>query len=670
MATTAPALLHDTPQGAVFPHHDPQDAPQDKISAYYSLVFPNFVYYLQTLNVTIGRRCVPANTASSSDSPQVDVDLGPLKSVSRLHAKIEYDEDEERFVLIVIGRNGAWVDGVWSGSGSKVPLGDRAQIQIASRTFFFVLPPSPPPEDSPSPSSQSSGHRARSPSVDITTYSPPSSIPSESPPPANIPTAAPKVPPLPEISLPNSNAIPHLKSNSKKRKKSDAPPPPLPPPEVMPPKPPLTYAQLCYRAIKALGGKASLQEICQWIKDSYDWYKYCSKDWESSVRHNLSSNVGFKKHLRSKEEKGKGALWMVDDAHEHTFEELDARKQNVLVGGVVTKDGKIGGKKGKAVVPLEPPLRRSVKGDSKGVPLPPPLTSIPLALKSSTPTFPSSSASSSSPPLTTAPAPVKTEPVTVSYIPSPPSNTQASFHATAPAASMPLSTGVLSTGHTIGNVAPSQALPSSSAAPTPSSFPTIPASVRIPIVVGPVPSTTATGGAPAPPKPIVLHENTLILNPEIFSHLTPQHLLDLEALGAQKALEILQAYIVRYYKEKLKAEGGRGRGRGRPRRGRGGATGRGSTPAGSVARTDTPMNGPFTTAPLPPRVSKSTVPSPAVPGTGQDFSGAPPPASSEPPADAPSPIVVIDDDEDDAAEQEPVAKRRRLEEPVIDLTGA
>lgn len=299
MATTAPALLHDTPQGAVFPHHDPQDAPQDKISAYYSLAFPNFVYYLQTLNVTIGRRCVPANTASSSDSPQVDVDLGPLKSVSRLHAKIEYDEDEERFVLIVIGRNGAWVDGVWSGSGSKVPLGDRyvsyhqpplrdnvshrvcrAQIQIASRTFFFVLPPSPPPEDSPSPSSQSSGHRARSPSVDITTYSPPSSIPSESPPPASIPTAAPKVPPLPEISLPNSNAIPHLKSNSKKRKKSDAPPPPLPPPEVMPPKPPLTYAQLCYRAIKALGGKASLQEICQWIKDSYDWYKYCSKDWE------------------------------------------------------------------------------------------------------------------------------------------------------------------------------------------------------------------------------------------------------------------------------------------------------------------------------------------------------------------------------------------------------
>ncbi|KAI0370186.1 hypothetical protein BV20DRAFT_966804 [Pilatotrama ljubarskyi] len=684
MATAAPVILQDTPHDAVFPPPDAQNIPQDKISAYYSLVFPNFVYYLQTLNVTIGRRCVPANTASTSDNPQVDVDLGPLKSVSRLHAKIEYDEEEERFVLIVIGRNGAWVDGVWSGSGSKVPLGDRAQIQIASRTFFFVLPPSPPPEDSPSPSSQSSGNRARSPSVDITSYSPPSSLPSESPPPANIPAAAPKIPPLPEVSLPNSNAIPHLKSNSKKRKKSDAPPPPLPPPEVMPPKPPLTYAQLCYRAIKALGGKASLQEICQWIKDTYDWYKYCSKDWESSVRHNLSSNAGFKKLLRGKDEKGKGALWMVDAAHEHAFEELDARKQSTLGAGG-GKDGKISGKKGKAVVPLEPPLKRSVKGEAKGLPLPPPLTSTPLAMKSTNPTFPPAAASSSMPPplaATSAHAPVKTEPVSATHIPPPPLQTQASSPATAPAPSQSPASGAPTPGQSTSNVAPQQASPpSSSAASSSAPFPTIPASVRIPITVGPVPPSNSAGGASSsPPKPIVLHENTLILNPEIFSHLTPQHLQDLEALGAQKALEILQAYIVRYYKEKLKAEGGRGRGRGRPRRGRGGAgPGRGSTPAGSTARADTPSTGPFTTAPLPPRVPKPTsasVPPPEsqTPSSATDSAqatpgAATPAASSQPPADAPSPIVVIDDD-DSAPEQEHVAKRRRLDEPVIDLTSS
>jgi forkhead box protein K len=102
---------------------------EDKISAYYSLVFPHFTFYIQTLSVTIGRRCVPnpgAATSSTAEPATVDVDLGALKSVSRLHAKIEFDQEEDRFVLVVIGRNGAWVDGVWSAAGTRAPLGERS----------------------------------------------------------------------------------------------------------------------------------------------------------------------------------------------------------------------------------------------------------------------------------------------------------------------------------------------------------------------------------------------------------------------------------------------------------------------------------------------------------------------------------------------------------------
>ncbi|KAI0722150.1 hypothetical protein C8T65DRAFT_564973 [Cerioporus squamosus] len=664
------AQPQDTPLPVVSPPLEAGEPLPDKISAYYSLVFPNFTYYLQTLTVTIGRRCIPAGTASTSDNPQVDVDLGGLKSVSRLHAKIEYDEEEERFVLLVLGRNGAWVDGVWSGSGSKVPLSDRSQIQIASRTFHFVLPPPAPPEDSPSPSSESSGKRARSPSVDITTYSPPSSLPSESPPPAHVPIAGPKIPPLPEAALPNSNTIPH-KTNGKKRKKPDAPSPPLPAPEVMPPKPQLTYAQLCYRAIKALGGKASLQEICQWIKDTYDWYKYCSKDWESSVRHNLSSNPGFKKLARGKDEKGKGALWGIDEAHEQSFEELDARKGTIVGPG--GKDGKFSGKKGK-VVPLDPPLRRSVKGEAKNVPLPPPLTSTPLTFKTTNPTFPpvASASTSLGTPTHLVQLVVKTEPKTepanmLRFSPPPPPQLSP------PVASPPstISTSSAPPGHAAPQASPP---PPSSGNPPSTAFPAIPASVRIPIVVGPVPASSSAASS-SPPKPIVLHENTLILNPEIFSHLTPQHLQDLEALGAQKALEILQAYIVRYYKEKLKAEGGRGRGRGRgrPRRGRGTAPGRGSTPAGASARSETPTSGPFTTAPLPPRLPKLEpgAPTDAPPPRDVSSSSVPPASASQPqaPVDAPSPIVVIDDDDSSEHPEEPAAKRRRLDdpEPAVDV---
>ena len=290
----------------------------DKISAYYSLVFPTITYYLQTPNVTIGRRCIPPNSPSSSTAaPQIDVDLGSLKSVSRLHANIEYDEAEERWVLVVHGRNGAWVDGVWIQPGKRAPLNERyafllvtcpalcsrtclvnrSQIQIASRTFHFELPPppdTPPVEDSPSPAtSHVSLQRERSPSVDITSISPDSSIPSCSPPPPP-PPPVPDQKPRPASGKPEG-AGKNAKSqpNPKKRKKSDIEVP-IVKPEVMPPKPPYTYAQLCYRAIKAHGGKATLQDIIGWMIDSFEWYKYnVGSGWEVSSGTFLSHSPQF-----------------------------------------------------------------------------------------------------------------------------------------------------------------------------------------------------------------------------------------------------------------------------------------------------------------------------------------------------------------------------------------
>lgn len=195
----------------------------EEISAYFKLESALFTYYCQTLVVTIGRRPPVASKAdpqpsggsggtgegdqdgllppheiltlggpsSASQSEGtggmnggnagqsvVDVDLGQLKSVSRLHARIEYDETEACFVLAVLGRNGAWVDGEWYGGGRKAPLTaryvayfclfflslsakpfvcGRSRIQIATRVFYFVLPDTAPPR-SPSPDSQCSRH--------------------------------------------------------------------------------------------------------------------------------------------------------------------------------------------------------------------------------------------------------------------------------------------------------------------------------------------------------------------------------------------------------------------------------------------------------------------------------------------------------------------------------
>jgi hypothetical protein len=146
------------------------------IQAYAKLEFPGFSYYIQTLDCTIGRRPAHMRTPSLRDGEtqhitgakkmegDVDVDLGLLKSISRLHVRIFYQEQprqgslpdiyagrdfdaeggqgtQGRFVLQVLGRNGCFVDDVPAEKDSIVPLGKRTKIQIAERVFYFVLPP-------------------------------------------------------------------------------------------------------------------------------------------------------------------------------------------------------------------------------------------------------------------------------------------------------------------------------------------------------------------------------------------------------------------------------------------------------------------------------------------------------------------------------------------------
>lgn len=64
----------------------------------------------------------PPIRRASDTLEHVDVDLGPLKSVSRNHAKISYFADLGHFCLEILGRNGAWVDDRYFVRGSTVPL--------------------------------------------------------------------------------------------------------------------------------------------------------------------------------------------------------------------------------------------------------------------------------------------------------------------------------------------------------------------------------------------------------------------------------------------------------------------------------------------------------------------------------------------------------------------
>lgn len=140
---------------------------QSRISAYARLDFASFTFYVQTLQVVMGRRVDSAGAAASSDTltpnrsrsrtpsrqdantpgaannqvsasntpgatatvagtsggnGSIDVHLGTAKAISRRHAKIFYNFANQRFEFSVLGRNGAFVDDVFVEKGSTVPL--------------------------------------------------------------------------------------------------------------------------------------------------------------------------------------------------------------------------------------------------------------------------------------------------------------------------------------------------------------------------------------------------------------------------------------------------------------------------------------------------------------------------------------------------------------------
>ncbi|GMG20530.1 unnamed protein product [Ambrosiozyma monospora] len=112
-----------------------QQQQPEQIQAYAMLDFQDFTFYVQTMQILLGRMVEgDANTES------LDIHLGPQKAISRKHAKIFYNFGTQRFELSVIGRNGAFVDDQFIEKGVTLPLKDDTKIQIGETRFTFVLP--------------------------------------------------------------------------------------------------------------------------------------------------------------------------------------------------------------------------------------------------------------------------------------------------------------------------------------------------------------------------------------------------------------------------------------------------------------------------------------------------------------------------------------------------
>lgn len=121
------------------------------VQAYAKICGRQWTYYVKELNIVVGRPRDTASRHSSSigaesspgtiqhDDPDViHIDLGPSKTISRYHAELLYNMDDQKWHVEVKGRNGLKVNDRELQRGQQSVLGSGDVIDIAGTQMMFV----------------------------------------------------------------------------------------------------------------------------------------------------------------------------------------------------------------------------------------------------------------------------------------------------------------------------------------------------------------------------------------------------------------------------------------------------------------------------------------------------------------------------------------------------
>lgn len=361
-------LLSQVIQHLVYPKESPvqaskdhansiHEANQDGVKAYAKIAALDWTFYVTKLTVNIGRSSDPVTGAreqvkSAEDEEEfVHIDLGPGKMVSRQHARILFNSEDEAWFLHVRGRNGVKVNNEPLKQGVAHPLRSGEVLEVGGTEMMFVLPteistldihplylkraglsqrdilvqssaPAVPLSGDTSSQLAAGPHRAQ-PFRQAIAPAPPNYKRPGTPPStrSKMPASQHRSPGFPSSGtlLLNANDV-DLSIDENRHIK-----------------PQFSYAQMITQAIMNTSeGKLNLNGIYNFITTNYAYYRHQpAAGWQvrtsslderfsclvlcmaaltcqqNSIRHNLSLNKSFDKIARSTDEPGKGMKWQI-----------------------------------------------------------------------------------------------------------------------------------------------------------------------------------------------------------------------------------------------------------------------------------------------------------------------------------------------------------------------
>lgn len=371
-------------------HSNTKTENKQSIQAYAKIAGRNWTYYVKSLHVNIGREPDREQRSNEQSSPvtiaaralpDVHVDLGPSKFVSRLHAEIFYDgEENPAWHIRVNGRNGVRLNNAILKRGADAILSCGDIIEVANCQMMFVTPgdeanihPSFVERaqriasgQEPDPASQTwdaSQHAHPSAAQETESTRPSSSGgPSLAPPPQFLKRNVTPPPRSPDtvgartakqsplynrgMMMESTEEIDYSKDSAKDLK------------------PPYSYATLIAQAIfSSEEEKLTLNSIYNWIMDRYAFYRHSQSGWQNSIRHNLSLNKAFQKVPRRTDEPGKGMKWQIAAEYREEYRKKQTRKgtQSSAPSSPATKEPPSSAARGNQVSSLDTSFSAAAK---------------------------------------------------------------------------------------------------------------------------------------------------------------------------------------------------------------------------------------------------------------------------------------------------------------------